>query len=192
MMRGSKKNPSIINITKCGTLDWGLFMGFILINIAVFYAQVVRVQREEQIKKVTKIGRGKSDIEFSGNTLKKLVLVSLAGGFVGAVGLGGGIVFNPVLIGMGVQPQVTASTGMYMILFSAFSNTLSFWLFGNLDVMYALWIGAWTAVGIYVFLSIIGGMIKKYRRPSIVVFFLGGVIGLSSIVVPAVNTMQLV
>ena len=47
MMRGSSKNPSIINIAKCGTLDWGLFTGFILINIAVFYTQVVRVQNEE-------------------------------------------------------------------------------------------------------------------------------------------------
>lgn len=79
-----------------------------------------------------------------------------------------------------------------MILFSAFSNTLTFWLFGNLDVMYAIWIGTWSGLGIYIFLSIIGGIIKKYRRPSIVVFFLGGVIALSSIVVPAVNTMHLV
>jgi hypothetical protein len=34
----------------------------------------------------------------------KLVLASIGGGFAGAVGLGGGVVFNPVLIGMGVQP----------------------------------------------------------------------------------------
>lgn len=77
---------------------------------------------------------------------------------------------------------------MYMIMFSAFSNTLTFWIFGNLATKFALWIGFWSGIGIYVFLSIVGAIIKKYDRPSIVVFFLGAVIALSSIVVPAVNT----
>ena len=79
-------------------------MGFILINFAVYYTQVVRVRKEEQIQKVTNIGTSKSDIEFSRNSLLKLVCASLGGGFAGSVGLGGGVVFNPVLIGMGVQP----------------------------------------------------------------------------------------
>lgn len=58
--------------------------------------------------------------------------------------------------------------------------------------MYALWIGSWSGLGIYIFLSIIGKIIKKYRRPSIIVFFLGGFIALSSIIVPVVNIMNLV
>jgi hypothetical protein len=36
--------------------------------------------------------------------LAKLVGASLGGGLAGAVGLGGGVVFNPVLVGMGVPP----------------------------------------------------------------------------------------
>jgi len=118
----------------------------------------------------------------------KIVLAAIGGGLAGAVGLGGGVVFNPILIGLGVQPQVVASTGMYMIMFSAFSNALTFWIFGNLATTFALWIGFWSGIGIYIFLSIIGAVIKKYDRPSLVVFFLGAVIAMSSIVVPAVNT----
>jgi uncharacterized membrane protein YfcA len=79
-----------------------------------------------------------------------------------AVGLGGGIVFNPVLIGLGVPPQVAASTGMYMIMFSAGLNTLTFYLFDNLHVAYAYWIGLWSAIGIAIFLSVVGAIIKKY------------------------------
>lgn len=75
---------------------------------------------------------------------------------------------------------------MYMIMFSAFSNTLAFWLFGSLNVGYALWIGLFSGIGIYFFLAVVGSIIKKYKRPSIVVFFLGGVIGLSAIAVPLV------
>lgn len=72
-------------------------------------------------------------------------------------------------------------------MFSAFSNVLTFWIFGQLAIDYSLWIGLWCGIGIYIFLSVVGNIIKKYRRPSLIVFFLGGVIALSALVVPAVN-----
>lgn len=119
------------------------------------------------------------------------MVASLGGGLAGAVGLGGAIIFNPVLIGLGVAPQQAAATGMYMIMYSAFSNALTFWLFGNLQVRYAMWIGLWCGLGIYFFLSVVGALIKKYKRPSIVVMMLGVVIGLSAIAVPVVNISAL-
>lgn len=78
-----------------------------------------------------------------------------------------------------------------MIMISAFSNTLTFYLQGNLNIKYALWIGFCCAIGIYVFLTVIGGVIRKYKRPSIVVIVLGIVIGLCTIVVPIVNVIQI-
>lgn len=192
LMRGSSKNPSLINIKKCGLIDCLIFTSFIAFNITVTYLQVTRVQREQNIMIHTHIGISNSDILYTGSSLLKIVLASIGGGLAGAVGLGGGVVFNPVLIGMGVPPQVAAATGMYMIMFSAFSNSLTFWLFGNLNVMYALWIGFWSGMGIFIFLSLVGAVIKKYKRPSIVVFFLGGVIALSSVMVPTMNTTFLI
>lgn len=40
------------------------------------------------------------------------------GGLVGAMGLGGGVVFNPILLNLGVPPTVVAATGMYLIMYS--------------------------------------------------------------------------
>lgn len=172
-------------------MDWTIFTGFIVIATMVYYTQVLRVQANEEIKRVTKIGTCQSDIEYKGKSLVKLFLASIAGGLCSAIGLGGGVAFNPVLIGMGVSPQVSASTGMYMIMFSAFSNALTFWLFGNLYTVYALWIGFWSGIGIYLFLSVFSALIKKYKHPSIIVFCLAGVIALSALVAPAVNTQHL-
>lgn len=77
-------------------------------------------------------------------------------------------------------------------MFSAFSNCLTFWLFGSLDLRFALWLGLWSGIGIYIFLSIVGAIIKKYRRPSIIVFCLGGVIAVSAVAVPTTNIFNLV
>jgi len=47
LMRGSKKNPSIINIQKCGGLDWTLFLGTIIFYVFIFYLNVLKVQENE-------------------------------------------------------------------------------------------------------------------------------------------------
>lgn len=46
-------------------------------------------------------------------------MVGFVGGWVaGALGLGGGAIFNPILLEMGLPAKVSSSTGMYMIMFS--------------------------------------------------------------------------
>lgn len=97
------------------------------------------------------------------------------------------MVFNPILLGMGVPPQVVTSTGMYMIMFSSFSNSVTFYLMGHLPLDFALWIGFWSSLGIVFCLIVVKKLIAKYQRPSIIVFILGAVIGASCIVVPVVN-----
>ena len=42
----------------------------------------------------------------------------------GALGLGGGSIFNPLLLSMGVPPRVASATGMYMIIFSTGASSL--------------------------------------------------------------------
>ena len=53
---------------------------------------------------------------------------------------------------------------MYMIMFSSFSITVMMYVFGQLYVNFAVWIGIWSGIGIYIFLTLIGAVIKKYNR----------------------------
>ena len=62
LMRGSSKNPSIINIQKCGALDWTLYFGTIAFYTFVFYLNTGKIQKQEAIKKEANIGVYKDDI----------------------------------------------------------------------------------------------------------------------------------
>ena len=76
-----------------------------------------------------KYGKGlcKSDIILEGATTFKLLSGGLLGSWIGVTfGLGGGIVFNPIQIAMGVNPIVASSTSMYMIMLATFSSTVMF------------------------------------------------------------------
>ena len=89
-----------------------------------------------------------------------LVVGSILGGIIGVMGLGGAVVFNPVLLSLGVQPTVVAATGMYLIMYSQASNTAIYMLMDTLPLNYALWIGVCSCVGILICLLTIQKVIE--------------------------------
>jgi hypothetical protein len=104
---------------KCQWYDNTLSVVFVLFCCLMTFVAIRRVNYEQSFK--IKYGKGicKSDIKFSPAVVRKLVLVSFAGGWVaGALGLGGGSIFNPVLLSMGIPPGVASSTGMYLVMFT--------------------------------------------------------------------------
>ena len=93
----------------------GIFLAFTA--VMVFY-EVMRVQKEQKLKKDNGREIIEGEVEISGSKLVTLLTGSFVGGIVGAVGLGGAVVFNPVLLQLGVPPQVVGATGMYLIMYS--------------------------------------------------------------------------
>ena len=93
----------------------------------------------------------------------------MGGGFVaGALGLGGGVLFNPLLLSMGVPPKVSTATGLYLITFSKVITCIVYFIYGQLVIDYSAWIA---------FVSVIGGLsgvaaanwyISKFNIPSFI------------------------
>ena len=141
---------------------------------------------EQRLKiKYGRVNLAKTDLIFEGTVLKKTLFLGFSGGWVaGALGIGGGVIFNPLLMSMGVPPKVSSATGMYMINFSKISTTFLYLVFGELYLDYALWIGCWSVVGSVIGLSGANHYMKKSNRQSIIVFFLAFVLILSVVLVP--------
>jgi uncharacterized membrane protein YfcA len=78
----------------------------------------------------------------------KLVLSAFIGGWIsGALGLGGGAIFNPIFLSMGVPPKVSSATSMYMISYSTFASSFIYILYKVLDIRFGIWIGFWCMIG---------------------------------------------
>ena len=91
-----------------------------------------------------------SDVVFEGWTLAKVLFLGLGGGFVaGALGLGGGVLFNPLLLTMGVPPMVSKATSLYLITFSKVITCIVYFIYGHLIIDYSAWVA---------FVSVIGGL----------------------------------
>lgn len=127
-----------------------------------------------------------SDIRYNGSQLRSLLIFAFVGGWVsGALGLGGGSIFNPLMISLGVPPSVSTSTGMYMIMWSTFATTVMYWSYGALDPMFGLWLGFWCSFGVFLGIVLLDYLIRLTGRQSMIVFFLVFMLFVSGVLVTA-------
>ena len=116
-------------------------------------------------EKYGNLNLAKSDLIFRGNVLRNVLFLGFGGGWVaGALGLGGGVIFNPMLLSMGVPPKVSSATGMYLISFSTIATCTLYFIFGDLTIDYSLWIAVWSSAGAIAGLKGANWYMKKFDR----------------------------
>jgi uncharacterized membrane protein YfcA len=110
---------------------------------------------------------------FEGAVLYKLILIGFCGGWVaGGLGLGGGSIYNPALLSLGVNPRVAASTGMYLVIFSCINASVVNYLGGLLNLRYGGFIGTWVVFGSLGGLIAADAYVKKSGKQSVFVWLL--------------------
>lgn len=106
-----------------------------------------------------------SDLLFRGKILRNVLGLGFGGGWVaGALGLGGGVIFNPLLLSMGVPAKVSSATGMYLITFSKIVTCVIYFLYGELVMDYALWAAFVSVIGSICGLASVNIYMRKFGR----------------------------
>jgi hypothetical protein len=104
------------------------------------------------------------------------LICSLSGVFAGLFGIGGGIVKGPLMLEMGIHPQVSSGTAAFMILFTAGSASVSFALFGLLQRDYAIFFWTLGLVFTYIGQLFSNWAIGQGGRSSIIIFIIASII----------------
>lgn len=102
------------------------------------------------------------------------------------------MVKGPLLLEMGLIPQVSAATSGTMILFTSSATTFQYIALGTLSFDYACWYGV---VGFIAGISghlVLGYFIRKYRKAAFVIFLISIVIGLSGLVMGTVGLADMI
>jgi uncharacterized membrane protein YfcA len=96
-------------------------------------------------------------------------LCLFAGTLAGSLGVGGGMVMQPLMLELGMLPQVASATAAFMMLFTASSTTAQFSLLGLVN-----WNTNWLllvigAAGAWVGQRLIGQAVIRFNRQSLLV-----------------------
>ena len=165
LFKGKKGTPSAIGV-HCGTGGyWAVTIaGVLLLGGLTLY---IRKGVLDEIKETGQQG----DIKWTPkNTLQYPAICVICGIMAGLMGIGGGMVVGPLLIELGVVPQVVAATSAYTVLITASSATVQFCIGGTLQYDYAAVVASIGLVATFFGQWVVDGMIKKYNRASVIIF----------------------
>lgn len=153
----------------------------------------IRINKEEQnLKMKYSVNYEEGEPRFEGKSMITLVAIGAVGGFVaGAFGLGGGSIYNPAFLTLGVHPNVSGSTGMFLVMVSTINTCFVNWLNGYLNFYYALWISAWSLLGSLAGMASTDRVVKSTGKPSIIVWVLVFVFLISVISTPVIGGLSL-
>ena len=182
ILKGGGAFPSPIGI-ECGSLSFWLAEAVILIVIcAVSWSARSSLLQRTRLKQDSGYQYLECDIEWNETSTSVYPLFSCTAGFVaGLFGIGGGIIKGPLMLAMGVHPAVASATSACMILFTSFTATTSFAVFGLLVKDYGLLCLANGFVATLLGQTIMSLILERHQRSSYIAFCIGGVVLLSAI-----------
>jgi uncharacterized membrane protein YfcA len=139
---GSSSKPSIIGVKNCSPIYWLIYALFIVICLATTALATYLAKREQSLKQeFGNVNMVTSDVILNRKNLITLMILGFFGGLLaGAFGLGGGVIFNPVLLSLGLPPMVAAASGLYLVTFSKIATAVVYLIYGQLDLPYGFWL----------------------------------------------------
>ena len=100
---GSSSFKSIDGIQLCSFMYWFIQFLFILLCVVVTYISIKLNKKEQDLRKKYNVNFVLNEVIFEGKNLTILLIIGFVGGFAaGAFGLGGGSIYNPALLALGV------------------------------------------------------------------------------------------
>ena len=100
----------------------------------------------------------------------------LAGFAAGLLGIGGGMVLGPLFVEIGMQPQVSAASCVYMLFWTGFSAVVQYYLEGAFAWQWLVLFGCTGMISGQIGQRVVYFAMRKTRRPSLLVFLLGAII----------------
>lgn len=182
LLKGGGAFDSPLGIV-CGSFGFWFLTSLILVWILVVSWYVRKIlMKDWQDKKRLGYRFVAGDVEWSPkNTIKYPALCFFAGFFAGMFGVGGGIIKGPLMLEMGVDPQVSAATSAVMIFFTSLTASTSFWVFGLVRVDYAVPLFVLGLIATAIGQVGVGYLVKKYNRTSYIILSIGSIVALSAL-----------
>ncbi|XP_039047544.1 sulfite exporter TauE/SafE family protein 4-like [Hibiscus syriacus] len=112
-------------------------------TVMVFGYEATKLHKEQK----NRMRRGNSEaiceasIEWSPLSITFCAVCGILGGTVGGLlSSGGGFILGPILLEIGVIPQVASATGTFVMMFSSSLSVLEFYLLKRFPILYALYL----------------------------------------------------
>lgn len=189
LLRGNRYGEGIIPMESCGFGYW--VVSSLQIPLAIIFTALI-LYRKESCQHQTINQQGMEDLTGGGTSNKLIfpVMALLAGMLGGVFGIGGGMLISPLLLQVGIAPEITAATCSFMVFFSSSMSALQYLLLGMEHVDTAIILSVICFVASLLGLLVVQRAIVKYGRASMIVFSVSTVMALSTVLMTSFGALN--
>eukprot|EP01088_Endostelium_zonatum_P018569 TRINITY_DN6005_c0_g1_i2.p1 TRINITY_DN6005_c0_g1~~TRINITY_DN6005_c0_g1_i2.p1 ORF type:complete len:482 (+),score=98.77 TRINITY_DN6005_c0_g1_i2:91-1536(+) len=183
-----------LSFLQCGSAAYWILFGVIYIYFGVILLFLCsRLMSLYKTKLRVNYPFAKGDVKWTFGKICKITVFSTIAGVLSAyLGIGGGMINGPVMLGMDILPQVAVATSSFMILWTASTSVLQYALIGKIE---------WTTGGVFFLVgmcaAIVGQwglarIIRKVKRQSYISFILAALIIVSTVTMVIVGVWEII
>lgn len=116
---------------------------------------------------------------------------SLTGLISTYMGIGGGMVLSPILLNIGMRPEVTSATLSVTTFFSAVASSIQFIGTDRFLVYYSVYYFILGFISSLIGLKLFGTIFKKTGKGYVIIFMLGSLITFSAVMLTIINIIEI-
>ncbi|OVA19460.1 Transmembrane protein TauE like [Macleaya cordata] len=180
----------IIKAKVCSPWYWVVNILQFPIALAVFGFGALKLYRESKRRRLCGDIEPvcEATIQWSPLQIAFCALCGILGGTVGGLlGSGGGFILGPLLLELGVIPQVASATATFVMMFSSSLSVVEFYFLKRFPIPYALYLIAVSVAAGFWGQCFIRKLIAVLKRASLIVFILSAVIFASALTMGVVG-----
>jgi len=101
-------------------------------------------------------------------------------------------VTNPLMLELGVIPEVSRVTSAFMILFTSSCTSMQYIILGKIEADHAIWYAAWGFIGAILGHNCVEWILHRYNSTSVLVAILAAGVASSALAMFATNVLDVV
>ncbi len=185
---------SVFSITRkyfnlCNYTYWIHTFGQLLVTSCIGYYTVKYILDDYKLKKNKNFKFINGDIEWNNNVISKFIFIGSVTGFVSTyIGIGGGMLTTPIMIQVGMLPEVVVATSSISTLCSCIISCINYFMEGELHIIYGSYFALCSGVGSIVGIYLSDFILAKYKKQSPIIFVVSLIVFLS-IILLSVNSV---
>lgn len=191
LIKGSSTSKSIIGIKSCSSSYFSIASAYYIFMFLMSILAAFYLVRKSKILEAANHNFGEGEIKWNYKKCLKVEIFSILSGIIlGLLGLGGGNLIGPMLLSMGVRPEVSTISTSFSIALSSGVAAAMYFITGVVDYQYAAWFYLLSVVGCLVGVLVVRRIAIRKQRVSSLIFCQFVILFVSFIIIPIVGTLN--
>ena len=183
LIEGSNRVPSLFGIKRCSIFYWLTFILYFIITIYFINYSTKNVNMHMKRKKFLIPDYNSEVLEIIANNPYYIVFWGFIAGIVSSsLGVGGGMVTNPVFAGLGLTPKECSTTSNFLIVVTSLASSFIYITSGQLDFVLAVCLAIFATSAAYIGSRILLNYINRTGRSSILFIIMEYFLGIALII----------